>query len=68
MDAAVVYIDTEMKLSEARLLHILQHKLTAQQNGSAQSPDSAEVATRARSVAQRVHVLRPASGACRRML
>jgi hypothetical protein len=65
LDAAVVYIDTEKKLSERRLVQIMQWQL-ALYNGysmdaSAQIPE--ELVTRAAFYAQRIHILRPDTGA-----
>jgi hypothetical protein len=65
LDAAVVYIDTEKKFSERRLVQIMQLQL-ALHNGynvdpPAQIPE--ELMTRAAFYAQRIHILRPDTGA-----
>jgi hypothetical protein len=77
MDAAVVYIDTELKFSQQRLIHIMQQQGIAARRLSGASPtgqSAAEVMQRVKATvppdvaahveatAQRVHIIRPQTG------
>lgn len=77
MDAAVVYIDTELKFSQQRLIHIMQQQGIAPRRPSVVSPmgQSAtegmqavqakvppDLAARVEAAAQRVHIIRPQTG------
>jgi hypothetical protein len=64
MDGAVVYIDTELKFTERRLVQIMEHRIRVNSPASAASPSEALLQQKqhVEALSKRMHIIRPRTG------